>query len=80
MEAYRSFEQDYLELGNLDLNEVLDPLIFPHHTENWENLNSGEYGTFKGVELLQGWLVTDTVVEEKRGKKEKTYTWTDRLF
>ncbi len=38
----------------------------------------GEEGSFKGVDLLEGWIITDEVVEVTGTKKTKTYTWTAR--
>lgn len=56
-----------------------DSFFFPRLSKNWEDINGEENGKFQGISLLQGWLVTDTVVTEKNGKKEKTYTWTERF-
>ena len=58
-----------------------DPYYFPRLTKNWEDINEEENGKFWVVTLLEGWLVTDSMkcVMKDDGKKEKTYTWTQRF-
>lgn len=66
-------------LDDIQQGEQLDSFLFPRLAKNWEDINGEENGKFRGISLLQGWLVTDTVVTEKNGKREKTYTWTQRF-
>ena len=60
-----------------------DPFLLLFLAENWENLNR-ETGSFRAVDLLTGWLVTNIDVEEnsesKRNKKSKKYTWIARFL
>lgn len=57
-----------------------DPYYFPRLSQNWDDINGEENGKFQGISLLEGWLVTDAVtIENDDGKKEKTYTWTQRF-
>ena len=60
-----------------------DPFLLLCLAENWKNLNR-ESGSFRAVDLLTGWLVTNIDVEEnsesKRNKKSKKYTWIARFL
>ena len=38
----------------------------------------GEGGSFKGIDLLEGWIITGETVQDTGTKKTKTYTWTAR--
>ena len=59
-------------------DEQTDPFLLPRLAENWENLTE-ESGSFRGVDLLPGWLVTNIEEEQNskssRKKKSKKYTW-----
>ena len=60
------------------LNEF-DPLLFPTLAKNWDSLtNDGDYGSFKGVKLDEGWLVTEQHKSDNDKVKETTYTWNAR--
>ena len=59
-------------------DEQTDPFLLPRLAENWENLTEGS-GSFQGVDLLPGWLVTnieevDENSKSSRKKKSKKYT------
>ena len=64
-------------------DEQTDPFLLPRLAENWENLTE-ESGSFRGVDLLPGWLVTNIEEEENsessRKKKSKKYTWIARFL
>ena len=58
--------------------------LFPRLSAHWENLNEGT-GSFEGVDLLLGWLITEEtedVCNDEPGKKKmkKTYTWNARFL
>ena len=58
-------------LDDIAKGEKPDAFYFPRLSENWVDINTEENGEFKGVSLLEGWLVTDAVtVENADGKKE----------
>ena len=70
-------------------DEQTDPFLLPRLAENWENLTE-ESGSFRGVDLLPGWLVTNIEEEEEeeeeensessRKKRRKKYTWIARFL
>ena len=65
-------------------DEQTDPFLLPGLAENWENLTE-ESGSFRGVDLLPGWLVTNIEEEEEnsessRKKRSKKYTWIARFL
>ena len=65
-------------------DEQTDPFLLPRLAENWENLTE-ESGSFRGVDLLPGWLVTNIEEEEEnsessRKKRSKKYTWIARFL
>ena len=64
-------------------DEQTDPFLLPRLAENWENLTE-ESGSFRGVDLLPGWLVTNIEEEQNsessRKKKSKKCTWIARFL
>ena len=64
-------------------DEQTNPFLLPRLAENWENLTE-ESGSFRGVDLLPGWLVTNIEEEQNsessRKKKSKKCTWIARFL
>ena len=58
--------------------------LLPKLAENWDTMtiytedDEEQHGTFRGVELLEGWIVSGEEVEQDLGKKKITYTWESR--
>ena len=47
-----------------------NPFLLPHLAENWENLTE-ESGSFREVDLLPGWVVTNIEEEENSESSRK---------
>ena len=61
------------------IEEQPDPCYLPRLAESWEELTGDDNGTYKGVQLNEGWLITATTEEvNENGVKEKKYEWTAR--
>ena len=57
-----------------------DPVLLPRLSESWNELNEGN-GSFQGIDLLPGWMITDVEnLEEVQRKKNKKYTWSARFL
>ena len=54
-----------------------DDIVPADDTVNGDE-EDGESGSFKGVNLFEGWIITGKTAQVTGRKKTKTYTWTAR--